>query len=124
MTENGNLGILMPTDMRHRGCNYLSSFAFFMIYSSKTVRCKYEGREPGGVCRGKHLKETCADVFIVRSLQVKQMFGYSLQSHSALRISSEEWYYLDANVKVLKSLLLDKDFYKQTKLKIQKEEDC
>lgn len=63
-------------------------------------------------------------MFIVRSLQVKQMFGYSLQSHSALRISSEEWYYLDANVKVLKSLLLDKDFYKQTKLKIQKEEDC
>lgn len=53
------------------------------------------------------------DVFIVRSLQVKQMIGYS-----ALRISSEEWYYLDANVKVLKSLLLDKDFYKQTKLKI------
>lgn len=90
MTENGNYGILMQADMRFRGCNYFASFAFFLIYNSKTARYKYEGREPGGVYRGKHLKETCEDVFIVRWLQVKQMFGYSLQTHSALRISSEE----------------------------------
>lgn len=71
----------MQIDMGYRESNYITSFAFFMMYYcfvlflSHLPSMREENMEEFAE---ENIWKKCENVFIVRVLQEKSMFGYSL----------------------------------------------